>query len=247
VTSETGAAPDPDDVAFYDAQAARAIGGPRPLSGPVEIHEYDSMWPVLYAREAEQIRGALGDRVVRLEHVGSTSVPGLAAKPVVDIALEVPDTRDEDAYVADLEAAGYTLRIREPEWFEHRLLKRTQPPVNLHVFSAGCEETDKMLLFRDWSPATQRTATCTCARSERSRRGGGSTSNSTPTRRPPSSTRSWRAPPPDADPGGRGLRQTRSSRLVRERTGAGECDSRRAVALGETIPWPSARDPLPGV
>jgi len=150
VTSETGAAPDPDDVAFYDAQAARAIGGPRPLSGPVEIHEYDSMWPVLYAREAEQIRGALGDRVVRLEHVGSTSVPGLAAKPVVDIALEVPDTRDEDAYVADLEAAGYTLRIREPEWFEHRLLKRTQPPVNLHVFSAGCEETDKMLLFRDW-------------------------------------------------------------------------------------------------
>ena len=108
------------------------------------------MWPVLYAREAEQIRGALGDRVVRLEHVGSTSVPGLAAKPVVDIALEVPDTRDEDAYVADLEAAGYTLRIREPEWFEHRLLKRTQPPVNLHVFSAGCEETDKMLLFRDW-------------------------------------------------------------------------------------------------
>lgn len=150
MTSETGAAPDPDDVAFYDAQAARAIGGPRPLSGPVEIHEYDSMWPVLYAREAEQIRGALGDRVVRLEHVGSTSVPGLAAKPVVDIALEVPDTRDEDAYVADLEAAGYTLRIREPEWFEHRLLKRTQPPVNLHVFSAGCEETDKMLLFRDW-------------------------------------------------------------------------------------------------
>ena len=150
MTSETGAAPDPDDVAFYDAQAARAIGGPRPLSGPVEIHEYDSMWPVLYAREAEQIRGALGDRVVRLEHVGSTSVPGLAAKPVVDIALEVPDTRDEDAYVADLEAAGYTLRIRETEWFEHRLLKRTQPPVNLHVFSAGCEETDKMLLFRDW-------------------------------------------------------------------------------------------------
>jgi GrpB-like predicted nucleotidyltransferase (UPF0157 family) len=150
VTNETGGAPDPDDVAYYDAQAARAIGGPRPLSGPVEIHEYDSAWPVLYAQEAEQIRGALGDRVVRLEHVGSTSVPGLAAKPVIDIALEVPDTRDEDAYVADLEAAGYTLRIREPEWFEHRLFKRTEPTVNLHVFSAGCDETDNMLLFRDW-------------------------------------------------------------------------------------------------
>jgi GrpB-like predicted nucleotidyltransferase (UPF0157 family) len=87
---------------------------------------------------------------VRLEHVGSTSVPGLAAKPVIDIALEVPDTTDEPAYVPDLEAAGYVLRFREPEWYEHRVFKGEDPAVNLHTFSAGCAETDQMLLFRDW-------------------------------------------------------------------------------------------------
>ena len=141
---------DPEDVAAYDAQAERAIGGPRPLNGPIELREYSLAWPDLYAREAELIRGALGERVVRLEHVGSTSVPGLAAKPVIDIVLEVPDTADEPEYVPDLEAAGYVLRIREPEWFEHRAFKRTEPSVNLHVFSPACAETEQMLLFRNW-------------------------------------------------------------------------------------------------
>lgn len=142
-------APDPDDVAWYDAQAAQAIGGPRPLTGPIELRAYDLAWPELYEREAERIRSALGDRVVRVEHVGSTSVPGLAAKPIIDVALEVPDSRDEAAYVPALEAAGYVLRIREPDWYEHRLFKRELPSVNLHTFSEGCVETDRMLLFRD--------------------------------------------------------------------------------------------------
>jgi GrpB-like predicted nucleotidyltransferase (UPF0157 family) len=143
------AAPDPDDVAWYDAQAARAIGGPRPLTGPIELREYDPAWPEHYEREVERIRSALGDRVVRVEHVGSTSVLGLAAKPIIDVALEVADSRDEAAYVPALEAAGYVLRIREPDWYEHRLFKREQPSVNLHTFSQGCAETDRMLLFRD--------------------------------------------------------------------------------------------------
>ena len=90
------------------------------------------------------------DRVVRLEHAGSTSVPGLPAKPIIDVVLEVPDSSDEDAYATDLEAAGYPLSIREPEWFEHRVFKGPDTNVNLHVFSAGCEEPDRMLLFRDW-------------------------------------------------------------------------------------------------
>ena len=145
----SSASPDPDDVAFYDAQAERAIGGPRPLTGPIELHEYDPAWPALYEREAERIREALGDRVVRLEHVGSTSVPGLAAKPIIDIVLEVPETRAEPAYVPALEAAGYVLRIREPEWHEHRVFQRDEPNVNLHTFSADCAETDRMLRFRD--------------------------------------------------------------------------------------------------
>jgi GrpB-like predicted nucleotidyltransferase (UPF0157 family) len=76
-------------------------------------------------------------------------VPGLPAKPVIDIALEVPDSADEPAYVPDMETAGYVLRIREPEWFEHRVFKGPDTNVNLHVFSAGCEEVERMLLFRD--------------------------------------------------------------------------------------------------
>lgn len=72
------------------------------------------------------------------------------AKPIIDIALEVPDSAEEAAYVADLEAAGYVLRIREPDWFEHRLFKTAGQDVNLHVFSAGCSEPERMVRFRDW-------------------------------------------------------------------------------------------------
>lgn len=121
----------------------------RALSRTIELHEYDPAWPGVYAHEEELVRAALGDRVVRIEHAGSTSVPGLPAKPIVDMILEVPDTTDEAAYVLDLEAAGYTFFLRERNWFEHRLFRRDEPSVNLHVFSAGCEEFDRMVAFRD--------------------------------------------------------------------------------------------------
>jgi GrpB-like predicted nucleotidyltransferase (UPF0157 family) len=120
------------------------------LTSRIAIVEYDAEWPALYAREEERLRRVLGDRVVRLEHAGSTSVPGLPAKPLIDIVLEVPDTSDEGAYVDDLEAAGYPLTIREPEWFEHRLFKGPDTNVNLHVFPRACSEVDRMLIFRDW-------------------------------------------------------------------------------------------------
>jgi len=142
--------PDPNDVAAYDELEQRRIGGPRPLTGPIELRKYDPRWPDLYAEHAARLRNALGGRVARVEHVGSTSVPGLAAKPIIDIALEVPDTTDEPDYVRDLEAAGYGLEFREPEWFEHRLFKPADGTVNLHVFPAGCSETDRMVRFRDW-------------------------------------------------------------------------------------------------
>ncbi len=142
---------DPSDVAAYDEELTRVtIGEVRPLTQPIEIRDYDPSWPGLYAREAARIRSALGDRVVRLEHAGSTSVPGLPAKPLIDIVLEVPDSSDEPSYIPDLEAAGYVLRIRETDWFEHRLFKGPDTNVNLHTFSAGCAEVDKMLQFRDW-------------------------------------------------------------------------------------------------
>jgi GrpB-like predicted nucleotidyltransferase (UPF0157 family) len=81
--------------------------------------------------------------------VGSTSVPGLAAKPIIDMVLEVADSSEEAAYVPDLEAVGYALRIREPSWFEHRMLRDPDESVHLHVFSAGCPETRRMIRFRD--------------------------------------------------------------------------------------------------
>lgn len=84
-----------------------------------------------------------------MEHVGSTSVPGLAAKPIIDMVLAVEDSADESGYVPDLEARGYTVRIREPEWFEHRVLKGPEADINLHVFTAGAEEIERMILFRD--------------------------------------------------------------------------------------------------
>ncbi|HEY7983850.1 MAG TPA: GrpB family protein [Ktedonobacterales bacterium] len=121
-----------------------------PLNGPIYLAEYDPEWPRLYAREAERIRAALGDRVRLLEHAGSTAVPGLAAKPRIDIVLAVPDSADETAYLPALRAVGYTLAIREPEWFEHRVCKGPDTDVNLHIFSDGCDEIARMLRFRDW-------------------------------------------------------------------------------------------------
>jgi GrpB-like predicted nucleotidyltransferase (UPF0157 family) len=117
--------------------------------GPIVFVEYDPAWPDQFDREATGIRAALGERALLLEHAGSTSVPGLAAKPIVDIVLAVPDSSSEDDYVPALEAAGFELRIREPDWYEHRMLKKAAPNVQLHVFSDGCVEIDRMLAFRD--------------------------------------------------------------------------------------------------
>lgn len=128
---------------------AATIGEPATLSGPIEIVDYDPEWPRLFEDEAMAIRAALADRALMVEHVGSTSVPGLAAKPKIDILLVVPGSGDEPAYVPALEAAGYVLRIREPDWYEHRVFKGPNADINLHVFSPGCPEIDRMLRFRN--------------------------------------------------------------------------------------------------
>lgn len=133
-----------------DEMRAVTIGELKPLTVKIQVVDYDPEWPALFEREAARIRSVLGERVLRLEHTGSTSVPGLAAKPIIDMTLAVPDSADEAAYVPDMEGVGYVLRIREPEWYEHRLFKGPDTDVNLHVFSAGCEEIERMLLFRDW-------------------------------------------------------------------------------------------------
>ena len=129
---------------------AAHVGELTPLVGPILIVDYDPEWPRLFEREAERIQAALGERVLLIEHVGSTSVPGLAAKPRIDVLLLVTDSADEPAYVPALEAAAYVLRIREPDWYEHRMFNGLDTDINLHVFSPGCPEIDRMLLFRDW-------------------------------------------------------------------------------------------------
>lgn len=126
------------------------IGHLQPLSAKILIVDYDPMWPETYRREAGKIREVLGDRVLQIEHTGSTSVAGLAAKPVIDMLLVVADSAAEDAYLPALERIGYTLRIREPNWHEHRMFNAGHAEINLHVFSSGCPEISRILGFRDW-------------------------------------------------------------------------------------------------
>ena len=126
------------------------VGELRPHNAPITLIEYDPRWPGLFEREANRVRSALGNRALLVEHVGSTAVPGLCAKPIIDMLLVVEDSADEPSYVPALEAVGYKLRVREPEWFEHRMFKGPDTDINLHVFSAGTPEIDGMLLFRNW-------------------------------------------------------------------------------------------------
>ncbi len=139
-----------DAVLRRDEEIASVrIGPPEVLNGPILLHDYDPAWATLFDREAARIRAALGHAALLVEHVGSTSVPGLAAKPRIDIILAVPDSGDEPGYVPALEAAGYVLRIREPNWYQHRVFKGPDTDTNLHVFSEGCIEIERMLRFRD--------------------------------------------------------------------------------------------------
>ncbi len=133
--------------------AIPAPAEPRSGGEAVVLADYDPGWPTLYESEAAKVRRALGAAAMELHHAGSTSVPGLAAKPILDMVLEVADTTDEASYAPALEAAGYAFRVREPDWFEHRMFRGAAGParlaVNLHVFSAGCPEITRMLAFRD--------------------------------------------------------------------------------------------------
>jgi GrpB-like predicted nucleotidyltransferase (UPF0157 family) len=128
---------------------AMTIGGRRVHDDTIHLAEHDERWKEWFVCEATRIRTALGEAALAIEHVGSTSVPGIAAKPIIDIVLVVADSSDEVAYAPALEEAGYVLRLREPEWYAHRLFKGPDVEVNVHVFSAGCPEVDRMLLFRD--------------------------------------------------------------------------------------------------
>jgi GrpB-like predicted nucleotidyltransferase (UPF0157 family) len=115
----------------------------------IRLVEYDLSWPDQFATHAAAIGAALGDLALQIEHIGSTSVPGLVAKDKVDILLVVPSSADEPAYLFLMEAAGYHLRLREPHWHQHRLFSSPERNANIHVVSRGCSEISRWLTFRD--------------------------------------------------------------------------------------------------
>ena len=134
--------PDPDENPWVN-------GPPPPVQ--VTIVDPDDGWPDRFRSLATDIRAALGDVALEVEHVGSTSVPGLAAKDVIDIDLTVADPRNEATYLPCLEATGWRLVIREPSWHEHRGLVRCDgPAANLHVFGPDSPEAIRHRMFRDW-------------------------------------------------------------------------------------------------
>ena len=116
----------------------------------IEIVEHDPRWKDIFQIHANKIRNALGDIALRIEHTGSTSVDGLAAKPIIDILLVVENSADEAAYVSRLVGAGFELRVREPDWHEHRMFRTPERDVHIHVFSSASSEIERMLTFRDW-------------------------------------------------------------------------------------------------
>jgi GrpB-like predicted nucleotidyltransferase (UPF0157 family) len=116
----------------------------------IEVADPDPDWPRQYRVLAGRIREALGWRVLQLEHVGSTSVPGLPAKPIIDIDLTVADPGHEQDYIPALETTGFRLVIREPWWYGHRALRADEPRCNLHVFGFDSPESVRHRIFRDW-------------------------------------------------------------------------------------------------
>jgi GrpB-like predicted nucleotidyltransferase (UPF0157 family) len=123
------------------------IGGPE--RRPIVIADYDPTWPEKFHEHEAVIATALGPSAVRIEHIGSTSVPGLAAKPIIDILLVVANSAEEESYLSDLLGAGYELRVREPEFHEHRMFRTPARDVHVHVLSLGCPEVERYLVFRD--------------------------------------------------------------------------------------------------
>jgi GrpB-like predicted nucleotidyltransferase (UPF0157 family) len=115
----------------------------------IVIADYDSSWPAKFQRHAKIIANVLGPVALRIEHIGSTSVPGLAAKPIVDMLLVVENSADESSYLAILEAAGYVLRVREPHFYQHRMFRTPERDVHLHVYSPTSPEIERNLTFRD--------------------------------------------------------------------------------------------------
>lgn len=130
--------------------AVALVGRPPAFFDSVLIEHYDPRWADRFAAVSRELEGRLGGLVIDVEHVGSTSVPGLAAKPIIDIDLRLEDTANETRYIPALEELGYRLVLREPWWHGHRMLVSAEEDVNLHVWPRDSPEPVRHRLFRDW-------------------------------------------------------------------------------------------------
>ena len=143
--------PTPEEITRHHVEGEVVYVDARPTGYTLRIEESDPAWTQGYDVLATGILTALGDRALDIQHIGSTSVPGLPAKPIIDIDLTVTDPTDEAAYIHDLECLGYVHWLTEPDWHQHRLLKHLDVPrVHLHVFGPECPEVVRHRMFRDW-------------------------------------------------------------------------------------------------
>jgi GrpB-like predicted nucleotidyltransferase (UPF0157 family) len=127
-----------------DVSELELVGGPEALR--VGLHEYDERWPEIFEQHRRRITDALSPASVGIEHIGSTSVPGLAAKPIVDIVVAVADITAEEDYLDALLAAGYALRVREPG---HRMVRTPERDIHVHIYERGNAAIDEYLLLRN--------------------------------------------------------------------------------------------------
>lgn len=122
----------------------------RTFKPALEVVPHDPAWAGHFRELRDKIASTLGASALLINHIGSSSVPGLPAKPVIDIDLVVADLEDEASYVPALEGVGFHFLLREPEWFGHRFFCDYAPvSCNLHVFGALCPEVERHRIFRD--------------------------------------------------------------------------------------------------
>jgi GrpB-like predicted nucleotidyltransferase (UPF0157 family) len=121
----------------------------------IAIVEPNPAWPQQFLDAKARIEAVLGSTAVAILHTGSTSVPGLPAKDVIDIDLVVKDAKNEDTYVQALEGLGFRFLFREPDWYQNRAFvdEGDRPGayfINLNVFGPDCPEVERHRIFREW-------------------------------------------------------------------------------------------------
>lgn len=145
----------PSTITTYATPNADAVEyiQDRKFQADIRLVEPDPTWPQQFEELERDIRSVIGSDLVTIDHIGPTSVPGLLAKPIIDIDITVKDIQNESTYVDGLEALGFTFRLRQPSWYDLRffILERpAAPSVNLKVFGCPCPEVERHLIFRNW-------------------------------------------------------------------------------------------------